>query len=194
MIVSIIEGFDRVGKTKIQEDLFDKEKVGGLYDKTFIYKPPYRGLDLKFNRNQAWILGYSVLDFICQSGMIHYPYHLLMDRHIASSYVYDRLYGDAENVTDDVVLEDLRLLGEFDRFSMYYVTHSSHRSAHYIYDNKNSGHTDKLDLFDSFADYWEFYEQSDALFNEFFSKFALEKNVIRLSSVSDADGRIINYL
>ena len=194
MILSIVEGFDKVGKSKIIKDLSDGKGSSGVYDKTFIYKPPYAGLDLKFNRNQAWILGYSSLDFIIQSGMVNQNYHLIMDRHIASSYVYDRLYGDATNVTNDIVSIDLELLNHFDRVTTYYITHSDIQSAKYIYENKNSDHNDKLDYFDDFSAYWDLYNRSTTLFNNFFHDFEMNASLVRLKSVSDETGFITKYI
>jgi len=195
MILSIVEGFERVGKSKLIQDLSEGKGVQGVYDKTFIYKPPYAGLELKFDKTKAgWILGYSALDLIIQSGMVNQNYHMILDRHIASSWVYNRLYGEGEDVDDSVVEKDIDLLNQFDLVNHYFVTHSGVDSARNIYDNTlgKDSHQDKLDRFGGFADYWHVCGVCNDLFYHFYTKFDI--GFVELHSVADSKGYIVRYI
>lgn len=191
MRISIVEGFDRVGKTKLIKDLCT---LYSEYDKVISYKPPYRGLELKFDKTVAgWILGYSFLDSLIQMKLNNVNYHVVMDRHIASSWVYNRIYGKGSDVNDSVVQEDLRLLDYFTDVGHFYVTHSDKESAMDIYkatSNKET-HTDPLDQFDGFNEYWNSFINADRLFKEFYSKFNLEHS--EMKSVSASNGYILTY-
>ncbi len=192
MRISIVEGFDRVGKTRVIKDLCNLYRD---YDKVVSYKPPYTGLELKFNKTvSGWVLGYCFLDSLIQTDLVDANYHVIMDRHIASSWVYNRLYGSGDGVDDKVVQEDLRLLSMFRDVEHFYVTHSNMGSALNIY-KATSGketHKDVLDQFEGFNSYWEKFLEADALFKLFYDKFDIPCSIMK--SVSNSDGYILEYI
>jgi len=192
MKLSIVEGFDRVGKTKMATDLLNRI---GEYDRNLFYKPPYAGLELKFDKTKAgWILGYSGLDMLVQSGVSRYNYHMVLDRHIASSWVYNRLYSDGDGVDENVVVADLEVLAKFDKVVHYYICHSNKESAYFIYcaTMEKDTHIDRLDQFSDFDEYWAKYLDAYALFVEFYHKFNIPYS--ELKSVSNQSGYIMEYI
>ena len=179
--ISIVEGFDMVAKSLLINTI----------DKTFmrvnipstVYRCNYDIIDKHLGRNNAWVAGYSALDFVSNmNGSLNL--NIIFDRSFPSSWVYDKLYGNGNLVTDDIIDSYLRELEGLDH-KVYYVRHLNKDSAKRIYESRDK--VDVLDNFASFEAYWETYIEADKLYREFFRTYNIEPLVFY--SLSDSTGK-----
>lgn len=161
-MIRIIEGFDFVGKSAVIQN----------YCKDFAYyHADYSVFDKYFNRDMAFMFGYGQFDLLSQVGKCIITMNIVMDRAVASSWVYSRLYNNQEELPDDLTEHYISLIDNFDeQVEFVHVSHIDKDSAKRIYDNDTS-HNDILDQFYDFEEYWAFYSEAEKLFDEFYIKF-----------------------
>lgn len=178
--ISVVEGFDMLGKTALANMIENSYK--GIGVETTTYRCNYKVVDNHLGRNKAWVAGYGAVD-ILKYIKPDKEVNILFDRMIPSSYVYDRIYGKGTNVTDELVRDLIDNLGNLNT-SYYYLEHKDKESAKRIYDFREK--LDVLDEFESFEAYWKTYLLSCELYEEFFEKFNITP--IRFISQSSEDG------
>lgn len=181
--ISIVEGFDLIGKTALGKMIAESYESIGI--DTTVYRCNYKVIDNHLGRNKAWVAGFGAVD-ILKNMRVDKEVNVLFDRGIPSSYVYDRLYGNAKNVTDELTQDLIENLGNLNT-TFYYLTHESKESALRIYNSRER--VDVLDEFESFDAYWKTYTLCCELYEEFFSKFDIEP--MRFTSKSSEDGTFV---
>ena len=163
-MIRIIEGFDFVGKSAVIQNYCN----GFAY-----YHADYSVFDKYFNRDMAFMFGYGQFDLLSQVGKHIITTDIVMDRAVASSYVYSRLYINQEEVPNDLIEHYITLIDNFDeRVEFVHASHIDKDSAKRIYDNDKS-HNDILDQFCDFEDYWYHYIRAEELYEEFYTKFGI---------------------
>lgn len=176
--VFIVEGFDMVGKTTaIKNFLPDYDTYFANHDLT----------DKVVGRDKSWVIGYGVLDLLSQ---IHSrDIKLVINRGVASSYVYSILYDDQSSL-DERVLQWYRHNDFFvNQVGHIYVSHFNEVSARQIYENSLHRETNpnelsaKYDRFNSFEEYWELYQEADRLFNQTYRKLGI--NPLRIVTLEN---------
>lgn len=169
--IYVVEGFDRVGKTS-----FMKKELPDFY----IYHATHDLTDQTVGRNNSWVIGYGVMDFLQQ---VHELQEIVIDRGVFSSYVYQRLYGP-KGVLDPRVLDYYKNNKFFhEDVGHIYVRHHDVDSAREIYIKSQSREknpnqlSNKYDQFNTFDDYWKLYSMADALFSEVYSYIGIKPRI-----------------
>ena len=166
----IVEGFDMVGKTRFLAENLSDYKVyycnHGLSDETV-------------GRHNSWVIGYGVLDFLSQ---ICPEDRIVINRGVASSYVYKRLYDG--HYLDQRILDYYKNNEFFCRkVGHLWIRHHSADTAEQIYGFSQSREKNpnelsaQFDRFNSFSDYWVYYKRAEALFLEVYDKLGIKPRV-----------------
>lgn len=182
-IVSV-EGFDMVGKDYvIKNHLQTPEgiKFGTAWSPKF-YRPEYKLFDQMFSRNDAWVIGYSILDFLSQrptdnTEMVYF------NRFIVSSLVYSELYGG-----DLHKIDNLRKIYDYYNYDalkdkgfdiqIYHVRHHDKSSAmRMMITSKDRDNNEPLDNFETFESYWMMYEDAESLFEKYYDLLGYKDHV-----------------
>lgn len=189
MNVSILEGFDYVGKTAVRDILIKS---------TMSYRPSYEFLDNYVGRDKAWMLGYGCADFLryLKGSGLEVTGDIVLDRSPISSYVYSRIYEDQDPISRDITLEFVKILSEsVSSINIYYTTHTSRSSAQYIYENA-PGHNDPMDYFKTFDEYLSMHTVASKeyyyILNDIYNLGLSNVHIIVARTKSDETGRIKN--
>lgn len=186
------EGFDAVGK-----DTFIKQCLTGLRPS---YRPEYLVFDKYLMRDDAWLIGLSIVDLLSKSKLIDES-DVLLNRWLPSSYVYARL--NAQDASDDtldsqVVDKFLSILNDytsidpeiFSKFQIFHVRHKDASTAYNVYMSSISRiDNEELDNFSSFEDYWIRYKQAEELYDLFYSELAVRGATITRVISDNIDGK-----
>lgn len=175
--VFIFEGFEMTGKTymidQMSKEMFDldyypyQDKV----DWSVIYS------DKILKRGNRYILGLRDIDNFGYNHADHEK--MLLDRSIASSYVYQQFYAQDHDYDsfDDVVESFNNIINKNNiKVLFIYKYHYSIKDAKTIYNksNSDSNHEDKYDKFSSFEDYYRTYCKFHRLFFDFFHRYGFK--------------------
>lgn len=174
-IVSV-EGFDMVGKDYVIKNHL-KVPEGSSF-----YRPEYKLFDQMFSRNDAWVIGYSILDFLSQRPT-NETEMIFFNRFIISSLVYSELYGG-----DLHKIENLRKIYEYYNYDalkskgfdieINHVCHESQSSAmRMMITSKNRSDNEPLDNFETFESYWMMYEDAENLFKKYYDLLGYKDHV-----------------
>lgn len=156
----IVEGFDCVGK-----DTY----VAKTFRDMLVYRPDYNLFDSFFTRNDAWVIGYSIFDYLSQTNTSSDS--IVLNRGIASSLVYAKLYNiDSQILKETNLLELLKWWKSnrvFKDSTIIHIYHSSKESAEILYNSMVSSRVmEDLDKFESFDDYWRMYLKAEELYKD----------------------------
>lgn len=172
-----IEGFDMVGKDYVIKNYKNYNLPNLNY-----YRPDYTLFDSMFSRNDAWVIGYSIIDYLSKSHFvpsksIYYNDNVAcvgFNRFIVSSLVYSELYGGnlhtIENLREIYKYYNYGALREkgFD-LTIYHVKHSDISSAmKMMITSKDRSNNEPLDNFKTFEAYWMMYEDAEKLFKKYY--------------------------
>lgn len=189
--ITIIEGFDMVGK-----DTFIRE----TNHKSKIYHPSHDLTDATIGRDQSWVLGHSIVEFLEQTkGILNEEESLVINRCIASSIVYTRIYNN-HNLPKEVV--DWYKNNQFfkNEIRHIYIKHKNEKTAKMIYqlsqtrkvpDNLVSA---KLDKFNSFDDYWRMYSFANLKFLEAFNELGIVPEIFVSDPAEIYDDTVVDLL
>lgn len=178
MYVQSVDGFDMVGKTAVI-----KELSSGYAE---VYHPDYEIYDKYRNRNDAILLAYGQIDWLCK-GIATTP--VIFDRMVPSSYVYSQFYNG--NVSYEMCFDMLNKLSKKMPVILCYVCHDSLRSAARIYANDKS-HTESFDQFNSFEDYWETYRKFDEAYRSFYRRLHEDFSAVDNDKVKFTEYRTVS--
>lgn len=172
--VIIVEGFEMVGKTSYAKTLAERTN-------NFIYHADHDLTDKTVGRNNSWTIGYGIFDLLS-----HIPTEetIIIDRHVASSYVYQKLYGPEGELYSEVI--DYYKNNKFfhDSVTHIHVQHESKEEALKIFEksktrDKNSNElSNKYDQFDNFEEYWSRYSKAQEYFLEAYLKLGVAPRVV----------------
>ena len=171
--IYIIEGFDMVGKSTFIEKYMDKFNL---------YYPTHDLTDKTIGRNNSWVIGYSVIDYLKQ--LSERP-RTVISRGVMSGQVYSRIYGNKflDNCIIDYFKNDEFFCKEIGHI---YLRHRDVESAKKMFEasksrEKNSNEVSaKLDNFRTFDYYWTYYTNADLIFNDMYSKFGIEPRIFEV--------------
>ena len=176
-VIVAIEGFDMVGKDYV----LNNAKKFGLPPIRY-YRPEYTLFDSMFTRNDAWVIGYAIIDYISQgasmsedSNYMMPPAYMGFNRSIVSSLVYSELYGGTLHS-----LDNLKKIYDYYNYNslksrgvdvqIYHISHYDEASAMKIMmASKDRDINEALDNFDTFDAYWMMYSDAEKLFRKFYN-------------------------
>lgn len=167
----VFEGFDMTGKSYLLDTI--KSELG---NKVWNYRPDWEGClsDKVVSRGNRYIPGIALFDvwnnLVSNSGS-KLEITLLLDRWLASPYVYGMLYDqetDYETFSDMIIAHE-KAVGDL-KVVFIYKCHKDIDEAKRFYDmsTKDSAHEDGYDKFESFDDYYYNYCKADTLYHNFF--------------------------
>lgn len=176
--IILVEGMDMTGKST-----FVKRKVPNYFTS---YECHHDLTDKTVGRENSWTIGYGIIDFLQQ--MCSDPCNNLMNcnvvinRGVFSSYVYGRLYQN--NLLDETVI-DFYKNNDFFKYDIdhVYVRHHSLDTAERIFESSKTREvadteiSRKYDKFNSFRDYWVYYNMADQLFKEVYDKVGIKPHI-----------------
>ena len=183
----VLEGFEMVGKSYLLNGI--KEKYEEYNQPVLAYRPDWEGSlnDKVISRGNRYIPGIVLFDIWKNLNSTSKP-KLLLDRWLASTYVYSIMYDqeqDCKYISDmikgheDAVGSDMKLI-------FIYKCHKNNDEAREFYDMaiNDNDHSDKYDKFEDFEDYYRNYEKADALYRNFFKSMCKFK-VYCISSIDN---------
>lgn len=181
-----IEGFDMVGKDYVIKNYKDHDLPNLNY-----YRPDYTLFDSMFSRNDAWVIGYSIIDYLSKSNLVpsksvYYSDNITcvgFNRFIVSSLVYSELYGGTLHTIENLreiykyySYESLKEKG-FD-LTIYHIKHSDISSAmKMMITSKDRSDNEPLDNFKTFETYWMMYEDAEKLFKKYYDLLGYTNHV-----------------
>lgn len=180
----MVDGFDMTGKSA----LISKVKKYYPYDVT--YKVDYDNEYHDINKvTESYLIGKSQISLLKQISDIKDKtpkmLSVLYDRGYPSSVVYSRLL---DNDLEDSMKEYRGILKSIPEVNMYYLSHSSKKSAKLIYESckDTKEHSDKLDKFDTFEMYWDSYKIFDKEYLNVYHELVDYQNININHFVSEA--------
>jgi len=172
--IVIVEGFEITGKTTTMKKML-------IPDGYSYYHPNHNLTDVTIGRDNSWTIGYGIFDLLSQIDLSNTK--ILIDRGVASSYVYGILNG---NPLDKRVIEWYKNNDFFHRgVSHVIVKHTDMTSARKIYDRCLSERPEnpnelsaKFDRFENFDEYYRKYSYASTLFDEAYEKLNIVPRTI----------------
>lgn len=174
--VIIVEGFEMVGKTSYAKSLYSPDGT-----RPIIYHADHDLTDKTIGRNNSWAIGYGIFDLLSHSDIKE---TIIIDRHVASSYVYPKLYGLNSELNPEIV--EYYKNSEFFHKSVthIHIQHESKEEALKIFEKsktreKNANElSNKYDQFDNFEEYWGRYSKAQEYFLEAYLKLGIHPLVV----------------
>ena len=167
----VLEGFEMVGKSYLLNVI--KEKYEEFKQPVLAYRPDWEGSlnDKVISRGNRYIPGIVLFDVWKNLHSINKP-KLLLDRWLASTYVYSIMYDQEQDCKyiSDMIKGHESAVGDNMRLIFIYKCHKTRGDASKFYDMaiRDAEHSDKYDKFEDFNDYYRNYEKADALYRNFF--------------------------
>lgn len=168
--IVIFEGFEMTGKSTIMNMLCkDNDNFIAFhnnYDKLTPEILPYQ---------YRYVLGlHQIVDTKLYNSVTNSKFIPVLDRSIASSYVYNKLYN--QGLSDSDMQEVVDLFRDVTKGMNVHFIHLSHESEFYasvLYGKslKDNNHKDEYDRFSSFDEYWRRYLVAEELFNKFYDTY-----------------------
>jgi hypothetical protein len=163
--IIVVEGFDLVGKD--YTIAHNKELASHKF-----YKPDYSIFDKMLSRNDAWVVGYAIIDYLSKTKDNKDP--VCFNRFIATSLVYSEIYGgtlhsikNLREIYSWYNQESLNKKG-FD-IEIFHIGHANMESARkLLIESERREITEDFDKFDSFESYWEMYTDAEKLFRKYY--------------------------
>lgn len=173
--IVIVDGFEIVGKTSY---------IKCAYPTYQYYHPTHSLTDKTIGRHNSWAIGYGLMDMVCQFNN-DCDFKLVIDRGVASSYVYPFLYNQESTLPTEVLkwYRDNLLLKK--RVNFVYLCHKTKDSAKFIYEDALSHRmtdtnslSQKYDTFENFEDYWKTYLRADEMFRSVYNYMEIEPEIV----------------
>lgn len=170
----IVEGFEMVGKTT-----YAQKVVRGLTPRAVLYHADHDLTDKTIGRDNSWTIGYGIFDLLSHADLEE---TVVIDRHVASSYAYQKLYGGTP-LSEEVI--EYYKNNEFfhNSISHIHIQHLDRDNAFAIYQKSQSREkncnelSNKYDQFESFDQYWERYLRAQEYFLEAYLKLKIVPTV-----------------
>lgn len=186
----IIEGFDMVGKTTFIKNFMSDFKY---------YHPNHDITDCTVGRDHSWTIGYGIIDFFSQVGTDNIK--AVIDRGIASGYVYRRLYHGID-VLDPImdVVEWYSYSDFFKSLCHIHICHYNKDTAREIYEKSQSREANPnavsaaLDKFYNFEAYWDYYCKAEKFYDIVYEMLKIKPiRVASLPSNDDEGVRVVLF-
>ena len=166
--VVVFEGFEMTGKSYLAQQVNQKYA-------SILYRPDWEGAmnDNVLRRGNRFVPGLAILG-LWKQLFTSVPKKLLLDRWMASSYVYQTQYNQP---TDAVSLSELVkshiLAADGLNLVIVHKQHSSMEETRGLYELslKSSDHLDIYDRFTSFEDYYETYQKFNDSYLNFYEEY-----------------------
>lgn len=178
--ILLVEGMDMVGKST-----FVEKKVPHYFT---TYECHHKLTDETIGRENSWAIGYGVVDFLEQMINDHRQNNLMncnvaINRGVFSSYVYTRLYNNKN--LDPRILDYYKDNEFFKNFIQHiYIRHHNADTARIIFEKSQQRDkivdteiSRKYDTFNTFSDYWIFYNTADQLFKEAYDYIGVKPHI-----------------
>lgn len=180
------EGFEMTGKsTSIKKAISHTISKIGTDQDISIYRPSYDSItDDIISKGNRYLLGLGAIDMFRQMNDPNKI--LLLDRWVASSYVYMKYHHQISDCLSlDKLIKVHKECSEGLNPLFIHKFHKNEEEAEVMYDmsTRDSNHTDDYDRFSSFEDYWLKYLEHERLFEEFYNKSRFA--VIKITSYSN---------
>lgn len=187
LTVSSVDGFDMVGKTPLLKKL---ESANDYNNYDTVYDVDYKNTFTEVDKvKNSYLIGMSQLDLLSKLNS-NIDLSVLYNRSFPSSKVYYELLSPSDKKLGKGISSYRKLLKNIDELKLYYVSHSSTKSAKMIYDNCNgtNDHNDALDKFLSFDEYMKVYHKIDKLYLDTYKELLNDEslNVTFYHYVSEA--------